>query len=150
MTRDQIKEELLKFADSYISDFDNLTIIQEDKAKGYAARQGTSQFGNVIVIKHRADGFKEEDFNKWKGSMVETQQKLNARLTPVKLDDVEGHTTYHMKMSMPMFISNRTIISTFYDATDSDGSPIVIASSRGNEKIVEARKDEIGSDVVAL
>ena len=67
--------------------------------------------------------------------MMTIMQTLNNRMTPIPLDDVEGFKMFHMKMSMPMIISNRSVIVTFYPDTLEDGTRILTLSSLGNEAI---------------
>ena len=53
-------------------------------------------------------------------------------------------------MKMPPLISNRSIITTFYETESDDGYRQVFHSSTGNEAIVDARKAEhIKKDTVA-
>ena len=70
-------------------------------------------------------------------------------MTAEKLDPVEGHETYYMHMKMPLILSNRSIVTTFYETTAEDGSIIVMHSSQGNEAIYEKLKDKIKKDVIA-
>ena len=75
---------------------------------------------------------------------------MNERMTAFRLDDDEGCKVYHIQMKMPMMISNRSIVTTFYEHEDADtGFKIVVHSSQGNEDIIMRRKNEIGKDVVA-
>merc|ERR1712079_155442 len=51
---------------------------------------------------------------------------------------------------MPLMITNRSIITTFYEHTDEDtGYRNLFHSSLGNETIQESRSSLIGKDVVA-
>ena len=70
-------------------------------------------------------------------------------MTPIQLEDSEGCKVYHMKQKLPMIISNRSIITCFYQDELEDGTKILIHSSKGNEAITQSRSAEIGSDVVA-
>ena len=75
---------------------------------------------------------------------------MNERLTATRLEDSEGSKVYHLQMKMPMMISNRSIVTCFYEHEDAtSGFKIVVHSSQGNEDIVEKRRTEIGKDVVA-
>ena len=115
------------------------------------ARQTFDESGvAVTIIKYRCDGFTEEHWNRWKADSVGVQVAMNDRLSSTKLENDEGHRVYHLHMKMPLIISNRTIITTFYEHNDeATGFRNVFHSSQGNEVIIAARKDEIGSDVVA-
>ena len=49
---------------------------------------------------------------------------------------------------MPVMISNRSTLTTFYETTKSDGFEVLFHSSQGNEALIEANQAQIGSDVV--
>ena len=74
---------------------------------------------------------------------------MNSKLTRVALPDDEGHKVYLLKMKMPMVISNRSILTCYYEAQKEDGTRILMNSSRGNEEIQAANASKIGKDVVA-
>ena len=48
-----------------------------------------------------------------------------------------------------MVISNRSIVTCYYEAQKEDGTRIIMNSSQGNEEIQAANADKIGKDVVA-
>ena len=52
-------------------------------------------------------------------------------------------------MKMPMVISNRSIVTCYYEAQKEDGTRMLMNSSRGNEEIQAANASKIGKDVVA-
>ena len=58
---------------------------------------------------------------------------INNRMTAVPLPEDQGEKLYHIKMSMPMIISNRSVITCVYRQTGEDGSELVFHSSKGNE-----------------
>ena len=66
-----------------------------------------------------------------------------------RLEDSEGCKVFHIQMKMPMMISNRSIITVFYEHEDDRGYKIVAHSSQGSEQIVAAHRAEIGKDVLA-
>ena len=71
-------------------------------------------------------------------------------LEAFRLNDDEGCKVYHLRMRLPMMISNRSIVTTFYEHKDeATGFDIVVHSSRGNEEIVKDKKGYIGKDVIA-
>ena len=74
---------------------------------------------------------------------------MNSKLTRVLLPDDEGHKVYLLKMKMPMVISNRSIVTCYYEAQKEDGTRVLLNSSRGNEEIQAANADKIGKDVIA-
>lgn len=51
-------------------------------------------------------------------------------------------------MKMPMMISNRSTLTTFYRHTKEDGTEMVFHSSKGNEALVQQHADKISGDVV--
>ena len=50
---------------------------------------------------------------------------------------------------MPMMISNRSILTCFYEHETEDGYRVVLHSSQGNESLIESRRHHIGKDVIA-
>ena len=70
MSRSEIQDALLKIAQQHIDNYENLEVVLEDKERNYEARQVWTDDGPLTLIKHRADGFTEEHFNKWKSDMV--------------------------------------------------------------------------------
>lgn len=74
----------------------------------------------------------------------------HGRLDATRLEDSETCPVYHLQMSMPMMISNRSILTCFYHHNDeATGEKIVVHSSQGNEAYVAERKPWIGKDVIA-
>ena len=63
--------------------------------------------------------------------------------------DDDGFKTIIIKVETPPLISNRCIVSTLYQYMREDGSFCAIQSARGNEKLEEKYKDQIGSDEIA-
>ena len=51
-------------------------------------------------------------------------------------------------MKMPVLISNRSIITCFYEGEREDGWRYLCHSSQGNDHIVQANRSAIGKDVV--
>ena len=91
----------------------------QDTARNYEARQSFDDSGvAVTIIKFRCDGFTEEHFARWKADPIAVQLAMNEKMEAERLDDDEGCKVYHMKMKMPMMISNRSIVTTFYEHTD--------------------------------
>ena len=54
-------------------------------------------------------------------------------MTVVNMPEDQGEKMYHIKMNMPMVISNRSVITCVYRKTGEDGSEFVFHSSKGNE-----------------
>ena len=102
----------------------------------------------IALIKYRCEGLTMEQWNTWVEDPTIVATAVNQKLTRIELPDDDGHKVRLLKMQMPMVISNRSTMSTFYRRTLEDGTEVVMNSSRGNEGLVEANADQIGSDVV--
>ena len=64
---------------------------------------------------------------------------MNDRLTAEQLEDDEGHKVFHLKMKMPMMITNRSLITCFYEHEDQEtGFRIFTHSSQGCDAIIES------------
>ena len=85
---------------------------------------------------------------RWSADPMAVAHALNAKMTPEYLADDEGCRVAHMRMKMPVMISNRSIITCFYRFTKEDGTNVLMHSSRGNEALVTANASKIGKDVV--
>ena len=147
--RAQIKEELMTMTDQLWANFETYDTVLEDASKNYIAKQTIGEGGNIVnLIKYRADGLTEEQWSQWTASPTIVAAALNPKLTRIELPDDEGHKVVLLKMKMPMVISNRSIVTTFYEHTKEDGTKLIFHSSRGNEEIAAANADKIGKDVV--
>lgn len=125
-------------------------MIFEDPARNYVARQTFDDNGAAItIVKFRCDGFTEEHWNSWKHDPIQVQLAMNDRLMATRLAEVADYKCYHLQMRMPMMISNRSILTCFYEHLTSEGYRVVLHSSQGNEDLVESRRHHIGKDVVA-
>ena len=102
----------------------------------------------TMLIKWRCDGLTEEEWDGWVRDPTVVSEACNSRLTRIELADDEGKVVRLMKMSMPMLISNRSTLTTFYRYEKEDGTKVVMHSSRGNEKLIEANASQIGKDVI--
>ena len=127
-------------ADELVAKFDTLKLIMEDKELEYEARQTWQGDGPVTIIKYNAKGFTKEHWNKWAEDPVGVQAATNDIITPTRLADEDGHPTWHLHMKMPMVISNRSVVISFYEEELEDGSKILINSSQGNEEVIAAQK----------
>ena len=90
-----------------------------------------------------------ENMEIWRADPTVIQVACNSRLEREELPEVEGHRCFHLVMSMPMMISNRSIITVFYGFEKEDGTKVVIHSSQGNDDIATSIADKIGSNVIA-
>ena len=69
-------------------------------------------------------------------------------MTRIELPDDEGHMTRLLKMKMPMFVSNRSTLTTFYEQAREDGWECKLHSSKGNEALCETNSGQIDGDVI--
>lgn len=74
---------------------------------------------------------------------------MQDRLMATRLTEVDDYKCYHLQMRMPMMISNRSIVTTFYEHETESGYRVVLHSSMGNEAQIESRRHHIGKDVIA-
>lgn len=87
----------------------------EDATRKYIARQTYDDSGAAItIIKFNCDGFTQEHWNRWKADPIAVQLAMNDRMMATRLPDDEGCKCYHIQMRMPMMISNRSIVTCFY------------------------------------
>ena len=63
---------------------------------------------------------------------------INPKLTRIELPDDDGHVVRLLKMKMPMMVTNRATLTTFYRKELEDGTKMLFHSSRGNEELVTA------------
>ena len=120
--------------------FETFDVILEDASKNYIARQTVSDEGIPCgMIKYRCDGLTLEQWEQWRQDPTALGVAMNDRLTREVLEPDEGHQVVHMMMKMPMIISNRSIITCFYEQEREDGWRTLFHSSQGNEQIVAAR-----------
>merc|ERR1712113_276671 len=148
--REQIKAELLAQAEQLLAGFDTYDTVEEDASKNYIAKQFVGQDGNnITLIRYRADGLTEEQLEQWRQDPTAVQAAMNSKMTRVILPEDEGQKVVLIKMKMPMVISNRSIVTCYYEDQKEDGTRILLNSSRGNEQIQAANADKIGKDVVA-
>ena len=122
----------------------------EDPTKNYIARQAISENGTAVtMMKYRADGLTLEQWEQWRQDPTAIACAVNDKVTREILPDDEGHRVIHIKLKMPLVISNRSMITCFYETEKEDGTKVIFHSSRGNEDIVAANAAKIKKDVVA-
>ena len=149
-SRDQIKASLNEKADAYWANYDTYDTVFEDAEKNYVAKQTWDENGiAVTMIKYSATDVTPEMMEKWRADPIATQMACNPNLSREELPDQEGNKCWHMMMQMPMMISNRSIVTVFYQWELEDGTKCVMHSSLGNDAIAESIADKIGSNVIA-
>ena len=67
------------------------------------------------MIKYQADDVTVEMMERWRADPTAVQLACNPKLSREELPDTEGHKTWLLNMQMPMVISNRSIVTVFYD-----------------------------------
>ena len=100
-------------------------------------------------MKYQADGLTEAQWETWRQDPSGMATQINNKMTRTVLPEDDGHKVVLMKMKMPMMITNRSIVSCFYEHQREDGWKVLLHSSQGNDHIVAANKSAIGKDVVA-
>ena len=118
---------------------------------GKVVRTHAVDGNHVVSTTLSIDGVMPEEFKKYTDNYMENVPKTftEQKLELTKLDDDEGHKCVLQKFTpaMPM-VSARSMVVTYYPCHSGD-DVVFIVSSQGNEKLQEAQKDKIGSDVVS-
>ena len=110
-------------------------------ADKYMAKVAQSPEGiPITLIKWRCEGLTEEQWETWRADPTVVAAAINAKLTRIELPDDEGHRVRLLKMKMPMLISDRSTLTTFYEHTKEDGTKVMMHSSKGNEDLVVTHK----------
>ena len=124
-------------------------MLLEEPDKNYTAKKAEQEDGiATTIIKWRCDGLTEDQWQQWATDPTVVAIAVNQKLTRIELPDDEGHKVRLLKMKMPMMISNRSTLTTFYRKDCEDGTKVIFHSSQGNEELIAANADQIGSDVV--
>ena len=122
-SREQLHQALIAKADGFWATYDSCDVTFEEKDKNYEARQTFDESGlAVTMIKYRAEGLTEDDMKRWQADPTAVQMACNPRITREALPDVEGKKAWHLNMSMPIMISNRSLVTVFYEHTRDDGT----------------------------
>ena len=149
-SREQIKASLLAEADRLLSLWDTTAeVISDEPEIGHYARRVIEE-DNIpcMLIKWHCEGLTAETWARWQEDPTVIAAAINDKLTRVELPDVDGLKVRLLKMKMPMIISNRATLTTFYRHTREDGTEVLLHSSQGNEALIEQNSSEIGWDVV--
>ena len=146
--RAAIATELITLADSIIAQWDTAEVLLDEPEKNYTAKKVEAEDGIVVtLIKYRVEGLTEQQWETWSADPSVVSAAVNPKLTRIELPDDEGHKVRLLKMKMPMMITNRSTLTTFYRQEKEDGTKLLFHSSKGNENLIAANADQIGSDV---
>ena len=100
------------------------------------------------MTKWRCPDLTEEHLAPYLDDPTLTYVAINQNLARIELPDDDGCYVRLLKIQMPMFITNRSNLLTFYKFRKEDGTQIIIHSSQGNEALIKAYADQINGDVV--
>ena len=110
VSRDQIKQSLLAKADEMFAAWDTHDTVKDEPDKKYIAKQTFADDGNAItMVKWQCDGLTLEDLKQWEDDPTSIMCATNDRCTREALPDVDGQKMWHLKMNMPLVISNRSV-----------------------------------------
>ena len=94
----------------------------EDESKNFIGKQVIQEEGNAVTMsKYRADGLTMEQLQPLIDDPLAIAASLNPKVTVEQIGEDEGCKVFHIKMKMPMVISNRSLVTTFYRCESSDG-----------------------------
>ena len=100
------------------------------------------------MIKWHCEGLTAEQWALYAADPTVVSSAVNQMLTRIELPDDEGCTVRLLKMKMPMMITNRSTLTTFYRHTKEDGTEIIFHSSQGNEVLNQVNASLIDGDVL--
>ena len=128
--REQIKQSLLAKQEEFWANFDTYPTVGEDASKNFIAKQTIEDGGLAITMsKYRADGVTMEQLQPFIDDPIGTGARINQKLTVEQIGEDQGCKVFHVKVKMPMVISNRSILTTVYRAEGADGFQLIINSS---------------------
>ena len=110
--------------------WDTHETVLEETEKNFIAKQTFNDEGNAItLVKWRCDGATMEQMKPYIEDPTQIGTVINSRLTRVELGEEDGAKMYHMKMNMPLVLSNRSVIVGVYNVESKDGDATVLTSS---------------------
>lgn len=155
--REQIKLQLLELVAAKLAASEAWAESETGEWPGLDARQGVDEEGiSFTVTKLHVSDLdlvaipSHPLFTDYDRAYLDLSSKSPRCPQITRLPDVQGATAMrHLELTAPWPLTNRSIIAAYYYITGEDGSFTFLASSRGNEEIVEAKKDIIGENVLA-
>ena len=110
--RAAIQASLLALAEGYLAKWDsadNEVLLEEN---GCVAKRTYDADGvSVVMSKWKCDGLTMEIMKPAVDDFEKTASQLVNKITMTELEQDQGHNIYHVQIDMPMFVSNRSIIS---------------------------------------
>ena len=80
-----------------------------------------------------------EHMQRWREDPTAVQCAINPKQSREALPDTpEGNKAWHIIYQMPMVLSNRSVITVYYETEEADGTQVVFHSSKGNDQIAES------------
>ena len=150
--RSQIGLELEAIAESYISRWDEFAGREWKSDRlgfDYVSRQTEFEENIYTVAKAFVPGLTLEHHRHFRENVSTMLPLFDDRLSAEAMPDFEGRNCTLSHIKMPMMISNRSIVSLYYNYDKPDGSVVSINSSRGTDAIVEQHRNKIKRNVVA-
>ena len=129
--RENIKASLLAEAKKYLADFDSYReVLVEEPDNNYIVKQTYNEDNiAVIVSKIRCEGLTVELLAPKLANIAQTMAVLNEKISLESLEEQQGYRIAHLRLNMPWFISNRSIIICMYKGENTDGWTYNLASS---------------------
>ena len=150
-SRDQIKDELLAMATQHIDNWDNYASREFSSSEfgfNFISRQTDHEGSILTVSKATVPGLTLENHATFRANLPDQLSKMDPKLSISECPDFEGHKCLIQHISMPMFMTNRSIVQIYYMIENEDGSLVYLVSSRGTDEVVAAQTGIIKKDVV--
>lgn len=136
--------ELEALAESFIARWDEFASREWRSNKfgfEYAARQTDFEKNLYTISKAFVSGLTLEHHRVFRENQPAMIPLFDDRLTAVQLPDFEGKTCILTNIKMPMMISNRSVVSLYYNYEKPDGSFVSISSSKNTDAVVAQVRD---------
>ena len=128
--RETIKARLFAEVEQFIANFDTFETVLDEPEKRYISKKSWLDGDKMVYInKYHCDGLTEETIMPVFDSCLNLIHIVRNRMEPEQLEDDQGHRLWHVKMYMPMMMTNRSAIVCEYKGQTSDGLNIMVMSS---------------------
>lgn len=120
--REKVKLELFALAEEILAGWDTYETVISLPEVNYIAKQ--SMYGDVplTVMKMRCEGMTEKIWAKYTEDPSFISTAVNPKLKRIVLPDEYGYRVRLLKMSMPIFVTNRSTLATYYRHELDDGT----------------------------